>query len=59
MSPRARVLIIETVVPDGPGPHLSKELDIAMMALPGGRDSGSGERHFFSDVKELVPVFLH
>ena len=31
MSKRARVLIIETVIPDAPGPHLSKELDIAMM----------------------------
>jgi hypothetical protein len=38
MSKRARVLIIETVVPDAPGPHLSKELDIAMMALPGGME---------------------
>jgi O-methyltransferase domain len=36
MSARARVLIIEAVVPDAPGPHLSKELDIVMMALPGG-----------------------
>lgn len=34
----ARVLIIETVVPNAPGPHLSKELDIAMMALPGGME---------------------
>jgi hypothetical protein len=32
------VLIIETVVPPTPGPHLSKELDIAMMALPGGME---------------------
>lgn len=38
MSSGARVLIIETVVPDAPGPHLSKELDIAMMALPGGME---------------------
>ena len=38
MSKRARVLIIETVVPDAPGPHLSKELDIAMMAIPGGME---------------------
>jgi O-methyltransferase domain/Dimerisation domain len=36
MPTHARVLIIETVVPPTPGPHLSKELDIAMMALPGG-----------------------
>jgi O-methyltransferase domain len=38
MPPHARVLIIETVVPQTPGPHLSKELDIAMMALPGGME---------------------
>ena len=38
MSSGARVLIIETVVPDSAGPHLSKELDIAMMALPGGME---------------------
>jgi O-methyltransferase domain/Dimerisation domain len=38
MPSRARVLIIETVVPAAPGPHLSKELDIAMMALPGGME---------------------
>lgn len=38
MPAGARVLIIETVVPLTPGPHLSKELDIAMLALPGGRE---------------------
>ena len=38
MPAHARVLIIEPVVPDAPGPHLSKELDIAMMALPGGME---------------------
>ena len=38
MSSSARVLIIETVVPDAPGPHLSKELDIIMMAIPGGME---------------------
>jgi len=38
MSAHAKVLIIETVVPATPGPHLSKELDIAMMALPGGME---------------------
>ena len=38
MSSSTRVLIIETVVPDAPGPHLSKELDIAMMAIPGGME---------------------
>jgi O-methyltransferase domain len=38
MLPHARVLIIETVVPPMPGPHLSKELDIVMMAIPGGME---------------------
>jgi O-methyltransferase len=38
MPPHARVLTIETVVPPTPGPHLSKQLDIAMMALPGGME---------------------
>ena len=38
MPRHACVLIIETVVPETPGPHLSKELDIAMMALPGGKE---------------------
>ena len=38
MPRHACVLIIETVVPQKPGPHLSKELDIAMMALPGGKE---------------------
>jgi len=38
MSPHARVLIIETVVPPTPGQHLSKEIDIAMMAIPGGKE---------------------
>jgi hypothetical protein len=38
MPSHARVLLIETVVPPTPGPHLSKELDICMMALPGGME---------------------
>jgi hypothetical protein len=38
MPQHARVLLIETVVPSTPGPHLSKELDIAMMVLPGGKE---------------------
>jgi hypothetical protein len=38
MPPHARVLLIESVVPSTPGPHLSKELDIVMMVLPGGKE---------------------
>lgn len=38
MPKHAKVLIIETVVPSTPGAHVSKEIDIAMMALPGGME---------------------
>jgi hypothetical protein len=38
MTAHAQVLIIETIVPHAPGPHLSKELDIVMMAVPGGME---------------------
>jgi hypothetical protein len=38
MPQHARVLLIESVVPSSPGPHLSKELDIVMMVLPGGKE---------------------
>ena len=43
MPANARVLIIETVVPLTSEPHLSKELDIAMMALPGGMERTEAE----------------
>lgn len=38
MPAHARVLIFETIVPQTPGPHLSKELDIVMLAIPGGME---------------------
>jgi len=38
MPQHARVLLIESVVPSSPEPHLSKELDIVMMVLPGGKE---------------------
>ena len=38
MPAHARVLLIETVVPPTAGPHLSKELDIIMLAIPGGME---------------------
>jgi hypothetical protein len=43
MPSNARVLIIETVVPPTPEPHLSKELDIVMMAIPGGMERTQDE----------------
>jgi hypothetical protein len=36
--PKARVLIIETLVPETPGPHFGKTLDIIMLAVTGGRE---------------------
>jgi hypothetical protein len=41
--PRARLLIIETLVPDTPGPHFSKTLDIIMLAVTGGRERTEAE----------------
>ncbi|HEX5424832.1 MAG TPA: methyltransferase [Candidatus Acidoferrales bacterium] len=38
MPPDARVLILEMVVPPTSGPHPSKDLDIVMMAMPGGME---------------------
>jgi hypothetical protein len=34
----ARVLIIETLVPEAPGPHFGKTLDVIMLAVTGGRE---------------------
>ena len=35
--PHAKLLLIETIVPDDPGPDWSKMLDIHMLTLLGGR----------------------
>jgi hypothetical protein len=37
-APHARVLIIETLVPETAGPHFGKTLDVIMLALTGGRE---------------------
>lgn len=34
----SRVLIVETLVPETPGPHVGKSLDISMLAVTGGRE---------------------
>jgi hypothetical protein len=36
--PAARVLIIETLVAETPGPHFGKTLDVIMLAVTGGRE---------------------
>jgi hypothetical protein len=39
----AKLLLIEAIVPDDPGPHWSKLLDIHMLTLVGGRQRTRGE----------------
>jgi hypothetical protein len=41
--PRARLLVIEQMIPDDPGPHWAKTLDIHMLALLGGRQRSQPE----------------
>jgi hypothetical protein len=36
--PRATLLVIETGIPDTPGPHLSTALDVNMLVMTGGRE---------------------
>jgi hypothetical protein len=36
--PQSRLLIVETLVPEMPGPHFGKTLDIIMLAVTGGRE---------------------
>ncbi len=39
----ARVLLIESLVTDSPGPHFSKTLDVLMLAITGGRERTAPE----------------
>jgi hypothetical protein len=41
--PRAKLLVIEQMIPDDPGPHWAKTLDIHMLALLGGRQRSRHE----------------
>jgi hypothetical protein len=41
--PHARVLIVETLVAEQPGPHFGKTLDIIMLAVTGGRERTPSE----------------
>ena len=43
MPRHARVLLIETIVPAAPEPHYSKQLDIVMLAIPGGKERTEAE----------------
>jgi hypothetical protein len=39
----AKLLVVETVLPETTGPHLAKALDIMMLAVTGGRERTHGE----------------
>lgn len=41
--PQARLLVVETLVPETPGPHFGKTLDIIMLAITGGRERTAAE----------------
>jgi hypothetical protein len=41
--PGATVLLVETILPEGPEPHWAKTLDVMMLALTGGRERTSDE----------------
>jgi hypothetical protein len=43
MRPDGRVLIVETIVPEGDGPHYSKILDLEMLTSPGGVERTAAE----------------
>lgn len=43
MPDDAKVLIIETIVPEGNDPHFSKIIDLEMLAAPGGMERTAGE----------------
>ena len=36
--PHSRLLIVEALVPETPGPHFSKTVDVIMLAATGGRE---------------------
>jgi hypothetical protein len=42
-GPQSRLLIVEALVPDTPGPHFSKTVDVIMLAATGGRERTAAE----------------
>jgi hypothetical protein len=43
MGPKARLLIVEMVIPAGDTPHMGKLLDMGMLVLPGGQERTESE----------------
>jgi hypothetical protein len=56
MPDAAKILIIETVVPEGNGPHFSKIIDLEMLAAPGGMERTARE---FGALLEKSGLQLH
>jgi len=57
----ARVLIVEALVTEAPGPHFSKTLDVLMLAITGGRERTPSEYEALLDdagfrVERIVPT---
>jgi hypothetical protein len=43
MGPKSRLLIVETVLPEGNAPHQGKLQDLVMLVIPGGQERTEGE----------------
>ena len=43
MGPKSRLLIVETVLPEGDAPHQGKLQDLVMLVIPGGQERTEGE----------------
>ena len=57
----ATVLVIETVIPDMPGPHLAKALDVNMLVMTGGRERTVEEHRALLaaagfELKQVIPT---
>jgi hypothetical protein len=58
---RGKVILLESVIADGPTPDLGKFIDIEMLLLPGGRERSTGEfRALFAgagfELTKIVPT---
>ncbi|MEJ2862043.1 methyltransferase [Actinomycetospora flava] len=53
MDPAGRLLVLETVLPEGDEPHMGKLLDILMLALVGGRERTEREYAALLDRADL------
>ena len=50
----ATVLVVETVLPEGGEPHYAQMLDVAMLAITGGRERTAGRYRALLDVEDRL-----